>query len=66
MARKLEFAEELARLRPTPFTEVVFRTQGCHARHLPWSMSRELFLKPFEHIGEDAPFDEELGHDDWF
>lgn len=67
MARRLKSHEEQALLEATPFTELTFNAQGCHARHINKAMEHPFFDKhppTLAHV--DLLLDEDLAPDDWF
>jgi hypothetical protein len=67
MARKLKPHEEQALLEATPFTELTFSAQGCHARHIRKAMDHPFFDKQPPTLAQvDLLLDEDLVLDDWF
>lgn len=68
MARKLNSHEEQALLEATPFTELTFSAQGCHARHIQKTMDHPFFNKqqPPTLAQVDLLLDEDVAWDDWF
>ncbi len=67
MARKLKSHEERAFLEATPFIELSFSADDCHARQLRKAMDHPFFDKQpptLAHV--DLLLDEDLALDDWF